>query len=188
MLLRLKMGGWRLRRRATGISLGSSHPSNFRQRVAQQLRGVWAPKDNMPFKYTNAPVLVCNCALSEFPLIERYIRSADRTTVEGKFAVRFRARKALPEGIAREIISVYDTRRRTADSTDISRTYDESMPSPPTVVDRKRRVTYQGLVRNLRKAHGPMIQYTAGYKHCPEGVHAQRSRFSRGDFLWNRLG
>lgn len=104
----------------------------------------------MPFKYTEAPILVYNGGRGDFPLIEQFARQADRTTPEGGLSSRLRSRtRPLPTDLANEVIRIYESLRADASPLDIASTYDEALPHDPPHIDRNRRATYQGRISEL---------------------------------------
>lgn len=115
----------------------------------------WKPRE-MPFKYSEAPILVWNEKNSDFRLVERFARRTRRSTVEGGLSSRIRASTtSLPSALAKEIVEVYEALRRGALSSAIAVSYDEALPWPPPVVDSSRKGTYK---RRL----GKLTQTTEG--------------------------
>lgn len=109
----------------------------------------WTPAD-MPFKYSEAPVLAYNKGRSDFPLVDQFARRADRTTVEGGVSSRLRSRvQPLPAAMAKQLISVYEHLRDAAPDSAFAATYDEALPYPPPVTDRDRESTYQRRISQL---------------------------------------
>lgn len=113
----------------------------------------WTPAE-MPFKYTEAPVLVSNDGTTDFPLVMKLILTSRRTTSTGKrislerrFASKVRSlTRELDTNLAKEIIAIYTRRRK--DVTSIASAYHEALPFTKKI-DANRRVTYRELVDEL---------------------------------------
>jgi hypothetical protein len=105
----------------------------------------WRPI-SMPFKYTEAPLLIDNDGYSDFPLLRQLIAETDCPSWMAKFSSRFRARRTpLEYAPAQEVIEVFDWRVATAPSTSFALTYVEALPCPPPLIDQNREKTYQEL-------------------------------------------
>jgi hypothetical protein len=101
----------------------------------------------MPFKYSDAPVVVCNGGRGHFPGIKRYVNHTNRSTIEGKFSSRFRSRvEQLEPDLAKELIHVYQEQRRLAPRSAIASEYHQALPGLTRVDDHRKR-TYQRLLR-----------------------------------------
>lgn len=88
----------------------------------------WQPAE-MPFRYHSAPILVANNSFSQFPLLEGFVDGTSRTTIEGGFSSKFRSCVTpLQPDIATELIDVYETCRKTCDSSDIATEYWHALP------------------------------------------------------------
>jgi len=106
----------------------------------------WFPA-KMPFKYTKAPLLIHNSGDSDFPLLRRFIESANRSSWEAKFASRFRSRRAaLDADMAKEIIDVFEREANTERTDLFALTYIEALPYPPPRIDDDRQRTYWRLL------------------------------------------
>jgi hypothetical protein len=111
----------------------------------------WAPAE-MPFKYAAAPVLVHNYGPSDFPLIARFARQADRTTAEGGLSSRLRSRsRPLAVQLANEVIRIYRRQRAAAKPSAIASTYEQASPYPPPRIDRNREATFRRYLRMLAR-------------------------------------
>ncbi|MGH2359078.1 MAG: hypothetical protein ACRDGM_00825 [bacterium] len=110
----------------------------------------WAPAE-MPFKYTEAPMLASNHAGGDFPLVEEFARNTRRTTVEGGLSSKLRSRVTpLSAETASEVIAVYERCREQAPTSAIATTYDAALPWRPPKVDRNRTSTYDSHIRKLK--------------------------------------
>lgn len=117
----------------------------------------WTPRA-MPFKYADAPVLVCNDGRSDFSLVKQFALESRDSTVVGKprsleqrFASKLRSRaRQLPLKVARQVVSVYEGARRRAEKrgSGIASAYYEALPNV-TCIDRNRKNTYRQRVREL---------------------------------------
>ncbi len=109
----------------------------------------WTPAE-MPFKYSEAPVLVANNGTSDFPLVEQFARAADCPSLESRLSSRLRSRSsALPPDMAKQVVSVYQRHRRAGGALAIASNYSEALPYV-TKVDGNRKATHQRLIRGLR--------------------------------------
>ena len=109
----------------------------------------WTPAE-MPFKYTEAPVLASNDGSSDFPSLEQFVRETDCPTVESGLSSRLRSRaRPLPVAMAKQVISVYERQRKKKPHSAIAATYYEALPYV-TKMDRDRKNTHQRLIRKLR--------------------------------------
>jgi len=78
----------------------------------------------MPFRYHSAPILASNTAMSDFPKLAASLAPVKRSTLEGKFASKYRtAATPLEDEIAKELIEIYDQKRRQARPSQIARSY-----------------------------------------------------------------
>lgn len=108
----------------------------------------WNPV-NMPFRYKFAPVLAGRDGTSAFPFLRKMLTRVDRTTLPAKFSSCFRSRRRpLREELSLEVIHVFETAKSTATSAMIAARYEDALPFAPNRVDRKRRKTYQLLLRD----------------------------------------
>ena len=108
----------------------------------------WAPAE-MPFKYTDAPILALNGERGDFPLVDQFARDTNRTTAEGRLSSRLRSlAKPLSIKMAREVIAIYERKRLKA-ARGIASTYDEALPWSPPMVDRTREATYRSHITQL---------------------------------------
>lgn len=107
-----------------------------------RLEAKWSPPEK-PFRYRDAPVLASNKASSDFPRLEASFRAANRKENEGKFSSCYRNRtSALEETLAKEIIAVYNRRRKQANNSAFARCYADALPWNPPNVDGDRLETY----------------------------------------------
>jgi hypothetical protein len=110
------------------------------------IEATWAP-DEMPFLYPEAPRLASNPETSDFPLLKDSLDGGNRTTMEGKFASKFRARTTcLEDAIAEELIRVYSDMRASVPSAAIAACYTDALPKLPPLVDQHRQHTYSLLL------------------------------------------
>jgi hypothetical protein len=112
----------------------------------------WQPPQ-MPFKYQDAPILACNDGPSDFRLVARFARRANRATIEAGLAslLRSRATPLLPK-MADQVIRVYERLRSSAAPSTIASKYHESLPYLPPRIDGNRKATYRDLLRDLKMA------------------------------------
>ncbi len=109
----------------------------------------WTPAE-MPFKYAEAPILVYNGGVSDFPLVDEFARNTKRTTVEGGLSSKLRSRvQLLSPKMAIQLIAVYERRRAEARPSAIATNYDEALPWPPPLIDRHRKDTYESHISEL---------------------------------------
>jgi hypothetical protein len=111
----------------------------------------WKPMD-MPFTYTEAPVLVSNDGYSHFPSVKEFARGTHCPTLVSGLASLIRSRAcALDEQMAKEVVAVYKRWRRKATATHsgIASTYDETMLPAPRVLDPNRKATYRSEIKKL---------------------------------------
>ena len=102
----------------------------------------WSPP-RMPFRYDSAPILASNTAKSQFPKLARGLESVKRSTLEGKFASKYRtAATYLDNEIADELIKIYDERRIAARSSEIAHSYIDALPFAPSRPDGDREQAY----------------------------------------------
>ncbi len=110
----------------------------------------------MPFKYTEAPVLARNNHRSDFPKVVKFAARTNRTTLEGGFSSRIRSRTLpLPDELARELVRIYQAKRSQASPAAIASSYVEALPyapCPPKAADRHREASYQERIRILAAA------------------------------------
>jgi hypothetical protein len=115
----------------------------------------WTPVE-MPFRYTEAPILAYNDGPGDFPLLEHFARRSDRTTVEGGLSSRLRSRsRPLSVELAKEVIRVYEQQRAEAPPSAIASTYEQALPYDPPRIDRNREATYRRRIRELTRAEAP---------------------------------
>lgn len=136
-------------------------PVKIKKHGKKLIEAKWSPKE-MPFRYSAAPVLVSNTSNSDFPLLETALRDRRRSrTVEGEFGSRFRSRtEPLDVEIAEELLSVYARLRKAAShSPEIASCYADALPWLPPKVDKQRRKTYLGKVK---EAEGEKAQNRCG--------------------------
>ena len=70
----------------------SRHPSRF-GKWDNRCEAKWTPR-KMPFKYTEAPILAWNDGPGDFPLVEKFARATNRTTLEAGLSSRLRSKSA----------------------------------------------------------------------------------------------
>lgn len=106
---------------------------------------VWKPA-KMPFKYSDAPLLIGNDESSDFPLLKRELEFIDRLTWEAAFSSRFRScRTPVEPAIATELVRIYDERRKAAKRGGLAKDYTEALPYQPRLPDTNREATYKQL-------------------------------------------
>jgi hypothetical protein len=73
---------------------------------------IWTPV-GMPFKYSEAPLLVSNERRSDFPLIEQFARETECPTIDSGLSSLLRSRAhPLPIEIAKHLISTFERQRK----------------------------------------------------------------------------
>jgi hypothetical protein len=124
----------------------------------------WTPAE-MPFRYDQAPILVRNDGHSDFDSVNRYVlenstardRDARELSREVRIASLFRSQthplQELQEGMAEEVISVYEQARATALDDASARTYDEALPDRPDWIDCTREAFRRTLSGDIREDH-----------------------------------
>lgn len=106
---------------------------------------VWKPH-RMPFRYNYGPILIGPNGETDFPLLRGMIAHVDRTTWISKFSSAFRSRRQpVPAQVGRQIIRVFDARRRKAPSTAIASQYWHALPWAPPRINRRRKATLDQL-------------------------------------------
>jgi len=127
------------------------------------IEALWSPKE-MPFRYSNAPILVSNADKSHFPRLESALREGKRRKIEGEFGSRFRSRaEPLDTDLAKELVSVYTRMRKEAsNSSAIAGCYADALPWPPPKVDKRRRKTYS---EKLKEAGGSKVESRCGTRN-----------------------
>lgn len=112
----------------------------------------WMPR-KMPFKYAHAPLLVRNGDKhSDFPLVRKFASSTrwGKAKVELGLSSKIRSlAKPLPTKLADELIKNYERLRKKAPRSHLAKTYDESLPWLPPVVDRDREKSYRRILAKL---------------------------------------
>jgi hypothetical protein len=117
----------------------------------------WTPK-KMPFKYTEAPILVRNDGYSDFSLVKQFAlhsRSSTRKRAPRSLGQRFSSKvRSLSSHVetemAKQLVSVYERQRKGKSRSAIASTYDQALPKV-TQTDLDRKKTYRHLIRK-RKA------------------------------------
>ncbi len=111
----------------------------------------WTPAE-MPFKYTEAPLLAYNAGRGNFRLVEKFARATRCPTVESRLSSRCRSR-ALPltADLANEVIAVYERHRAAARQSAFASTYDQALPYAPPIIDRNREATYRRYISGLAR-------------------------------------
>lgn len=111
----------------------------------------WTPWE-MPFRYPDAPLLINNRGTSHFKHMRQALAGTRRSTWEGKFSSRFRARRRpLYANLARELVRTYKRRRSSAPRGSISKAHVEALPSLPPKIDSDRKRTYRALLAKAGK-------------------------------------
>jgi len=120
-----------------------AHPFSDRTEV------LWKP-GRMPFRYTDAPVVVDGDGGSDMPAVAEFISSVNRNGWMGKFASKFRTRcEPLSERMAKQLVAAYERRLRRGRSV-LAQAYEEALPVAPPLVDNRRRRTYRDLLAKAR--------------------------------------
>jgi hypothetical protein len=102
----------------------------------------WSPH-RMPFKYTQAPLLINNNGESHFPLLKTFIAHTNRPSWVSKFASKFRSRgEPVAIEIAKEIVEVYEEFLGSNIPGLFASNYIEALPYPPAKIDHDREKTY----------------------------------------------
>lgn len=106
----------------------------------------WAPTE-MPFKYSEAPILISNEGRTDFPLIKRLAKAAC-PSLESGLSSRLRSRSSpLSAGLAKQVISVYE-RQREEKPFAIASKYYEALPYVK-MIDTNRKATFNRLKQVL---------------------------------------
>jgi len=112
---------------------------------------VWQPHE-MPFKYSEAPVLIARAGQTSFPLLKDFLQRTNRNGWLGRFSSRFRSRRQpLEPRLSNELVRVYEKARRSAPASAISCSYVDALPYAPPRVDSDRHSTYSDLLGKARK-------------------------------------
>jgi hypothetical protein len=107
----------------------------------------------MPLKYSAAPTIIDNREVTDTPAMLRALGGVRRSTPVAKFASKFRSRREPVElDLAEEFESAYRAHRLVEGA--IAESYDEALPFPPPMVDRRRDETYRALVAQLLVTDG----------------------------------
>jgi hypothetical protein len=140
----------------------------------------WTPCE-MPFKYSEAPLIIDNLGNSDFPLIAKFACKTRCPTFESGLSSRLRSRSTpLPPDLARHVVSVYERHRKRKGRSAIARIYHEALPYV-TKIDRNRRDTRRRLIRKLAAeiegADAVVNRHTAASKtQKPSGCAPSRRR------------
>jgi ABC-type microcin C transport system permease subunit YejE len=98
----------------------------------------------MPFRYESAPILVSNSAKSHFPKLVARLKRVRRSTLEGKFASKYRTTATyLEDDLANELIKIYAEKRRRAQASTIACSYVDALPCVPRLPDGDREQAYE---------------------------------------------
>lgn len=110
----------------------------------------WTPRE-VPFKYTEAPILAYNEGWTDFRLVEQFARAATGCpTAESGLSSRLRSRvRPLSGDMAKHVIAIYKRRWAAAPSYAFASTYDEALPYAPPRIDRDRKATYARFISEL---------------------------------------
>jgi hypothetical protein len=115
----------------------------------------WEHKNNRPFKYHLAPLLIDKGGHSDFPFLKKILQKGKRfkSTREGQFSSNFRSRRRpLDPADARKLIKIYSRFNKTAKKGDFARNYVEAMHKQPPKPDDNRKETYKGFRRKAKNA------------------------------------
>lgn len=116
-----------------------------------RIEALW--RHQMPFRYGSAPILVSNTGKSHFPHFAGSIETVGRTTVEGRFATKFRGKTGcIADGLAHELIRIYAKKRKEARRSEIARFYEDALPWCPPLVDCNREQTYTQYLNEASEA------------------------------------
>jgi hypothetical protein len=116
---------------------------------ADNCEACWTPPE-MPFKYTEAPVLVANDGSSDFPLVLQLARTTNCPSLQSGLSSQLRSRsRPLSAELARHVVSVYERHRKDKGHSAIAANYTEALPYV-TNTDGNRRATYRWLIGELR--------------------------------------
>ncbi len=126
------------------------------------IEATWFPHA-MPFRYGDAPILVSNRHVSDFPKLKSSLKTemkiGGRSTIEGQFSSKFRSRGiCLEAALAKELIRVYEKLRKKAPSSRIANTYLDALPWLPPHPDSDRQHTYEICLDEARGAR-QLTQY-----------------------------
>jgi len=145
---------------------------------ADNCEACWSPHE-MPFKYSEAPVLVANDGRSDFPLVKVFASRANRRTLEGGLSSRVRSLTSpLASDMAAQVISVYERHRKQKGHSAIAEYYYEALPYF-TKIDYHRRKTYNHLQSKIRAESNDLSRKLKGHR-TGVGTHAgSKCRSSR---------
>jgi hypothetical protein len=111
----------------------------------------WSPA-YMPFKYSQAPLLINNKGESDFLLLKQLIAPVKCPTWERKFASKFRARRTpVAASIAEEIVQVFTQTFDSSGPHSFASTYIDALPYSPPLIDSHRKQTYQSLLGLIQR-------------------------------------
>lgn len=120
-----------------------------------------------PLRYDRAPSLFEASAPGRsglFPMLADSLAHTNRSTIDAKFASRFRARaRPVEPRLATELVAGFDAAVNSAKNTDFIRRYEEALPwcdCPRS--QRERRGDYQERLHELKKATGGL----SGKRSC----------------------
>ena len=112
---------------------------------------IWQPAEK-PFAFASAPVLMNNECQSDVPSVIDLLMNVNRSTPWGKFASKFRSRRApLPTYIAQELTNVYEQFSKS--KIPRAKSYVEALPYEPPKINRDRRTTYKEHVSIANASH-----------------------------------
>ncbi len=122
-----------------------------------------------PFRYDRAPALFETRSPGRrglFPRLDESLAHTNRSTIDAKFASRFRARtRPLEPELASELEAGFNSAVKRANKSNFIARYEEALPwcgCPSTASERKR--DYQQLLRALRNTTGGRPRRTARCK------------------------
>jgi hypothetical protein len=130
------------------------HPSPGTSKAFVELR--W-DSTKKPFRYWRAPLVLESSSPKEkglFPKLAASVADADRSTITGKFASRFRSRShPLEPELASEVIKGFAAAVKKAQPADFIRHYDDALPQCdcPTPTSERRRM-YKKLIGQLTES------------------------------------
>ena len=103
-------------------------------------------RDQMPFRYEDAPLLVDYDGRSDFPFLQRRFRKQTWGSPVQQFSSSFRSRaKSLTTKESNALVRIYEVKVRKARAQMFAGTYLEALPYPPPVCEslKERRQSYR---------------------------------------------
>lgn len=144
---------------------------------------LWSPC-KMPFRYSDAPLLINKRGETDFPRLRKTLLGGNRSTLVGQFSSNFRScKQPLEEAIAREIVNVYEDRRKSAGQNALAKNYVEALPGDREFVSRQERIRCyeEYLEKGCKLSPQPLsgIQGQRVCRHSPAGHEVAGSRKRR---------